>query len=304
MLVDYDHEDESSKYIGDDKIHNALTHYSQEREEMQFHAYTAVSPMRSMYQDICELALDHNASFIVLPYHKEYPVNIEGIEILRRGVHSVNLKVLRHAPCSVGVLVDKGTFRNPIAAVGRSMRRHTIHHFVVLFLGGADAREALAYADRMAGNSDISLTVIRFLSPNHEGDNEMEKKLDDGIVTWFWMKNEANERVRYREVVVRNGAETVAAIHAVNDDAYCDLWIVGRNQGINQNLIEGLTDWSEDNELGVIGDYVASIDFGSTASVLVIQQQILRRQGPPKVSLLTKIKCYYNIFFHNFCIST
>jgi len=31
-------------------------------------------------------------------------------------------------------------------------------------LGGADSREALAYADRLAANPEGSLTVIRFLS--------------------------------------------------------------------------------------------------------------------------------------------
>ncbi|KAL6967765.1 Cation/H(+) antiporter 24 [Sarracenia purpurea var. burkii] len=107
------------------------------------------------------------------------------------------------------------------------------HHFAVLFFGGADAREALAYADRMAGNSEVSLTVTRFLSHNGEGDDEMEKKLDDRLVTWFWVKNEGNERVIYREVVVRNGDEMMAAIRAMNHSEYYDMWIVGRKQGIN-----------------------------------------------------------------------
>jgi hypothetical protein len=51
---------------------------------------------------------------------------------------------------------------------------------------------------------------------------------------------------------------------------------VGRKQGINQVLLEGLSKLSENPELGVIGDYVASTDFGSTASVLVVHQQIMR----------------------------
>lgn len=291
LLVDYENEEHSPEYTNDDAIHNALKLYSETRGELKFNAFTALAPMRSMYQNICELALDNKATLIILPFHKEYPNNLEGTQILRRGVQSVNIKVLSHAPCSVGVLVDKGNFRNPMHAAGGSMRRH---HFVVLFLGGADAREALAYADRMVGNLDVSLTVIRFLSFNHEGDDEMEKKLDDGLVTWFWVKNESNERVRYREVVVRNGAETVASIQAVNDEAYCDLWIVGRYQGINGKLLEGLEAWSEDNELGVIGDYVASIDFGSTASVLVMQQQVLRGQGPPKLGWKKRLSSFNN----------
>ncbi|KAH7550533.1 hypothetical protein JRO89_XS13G0211300 [Xanthoceras sorbifolium] len=280
VFIDYDEEEENSNETPEDNIHSALKQYQESRGEFNVHAFTAMAPLQSMYQNICELALEHRATLIILPFHKEYPGNLGGTEFFRGGLHSMNVDVLGHAPCSVGILVDKGNFRNPLA--GCSLQ-HSVHQFVVLFLGGADSREALAYADRMAGNPDVAVIVIRFLSHNYEGDNEMEKKLDDGVVTWFWVKNEANERVVYREVVVRNGAETVAAIQALNDDAYYDLWIVGRKQGINPVLLEGLADWSEDNELGIIGDYIASADFGTTSSVLVVQQQILRSRGgaPP-----------------------
>ncbi|KAK3206611.1 hypothetical protein Dsin_020657, partial [Dipteronia sinensis] len=277
VFIDHDDEEEQSNNTPDDNIHIALKQYQESRGEFNAHAYTAMAPPLSMYQDICELALERKATIIILPFHKEYPGNLVGTQFFRRGVHTVNLDVLAHAPCSVGILVDKGDFRNPFA--GCSMR-HSVHQFVVLFLGGADAREALAYADRMAANPNVAVIVIRFLSHNYIGDNEMEKKLDDGVVTWFWVKNESNDRVVYREVVVRNGAETVAAIQALNDDAYYDLWIVGRKQGINPVLLDGLADWSEDNELGVIGDYIASADFGGSSSVLVIQQQILRGRVP------------------------
>ena len=180
----------------------------------------------------------------------------------------VHLNVFSNAPCSVGILVDKSQLEKPTLG-------HTFQRFAMLFLGGADSREALVYADRMASNMTVSLTVLRFLSYNSEGDDDMEKKLDDGIVTWFWVKNETNHRVLYREVVVKNGEETAAAIQALNDGSY-DLWIVGRKHGINPNLLAGLSEWGENQELGLIGDFVASSDFSSTASVLVVQQQIQR----------------------------
>lgn len=119
--------------------------------------------------------------------------------------------------------------------------------------------------------------MIRFLAYENEGDILVEKKLDDQLVTWFWVKNEANNRVVYREAVVKNGEETIAIIQAMNKDCY-DLWIVGRNQTINHVLLLGLTSWSEDNELGVIGEFISSDDFGSRGSVLVVQQQVLRGQ--------------------------
>lgn len=191
------------------------------------------------------------------------------------GLHSVNASVLEHAPCSVGILVDKCDLHSPM--VGQSFWS-SAQHLAIVFLGGADARESLAYADRIAGNLDVYVSVIRFLSQNSRGDDEFEKKLDDGVVTWFWVKNEGNERVIYREVVVRNGAETLEAIRSMNHDSY-DLVIVGRKQGVNPVLVEGLSNWSEEHEqLGIIGDYIASQDFTAAASVLVVQQQVLRAQ--------------------------
>ncbi|GAV58670.1 Na_H_Exchanger domain-containing protein [Cephalotus follicularis] len=279
VFVDHKKEEENSRYRMQDTIQNALQLYEETRGEcVKIHAFTAVAPKRTMYQDICELALLNKAALIILPFSEE----VHGVtEPALQGMQTVNSDVLTHAPCSVGVLVDKSSgYRNPI--VGDSFRG-TFHNFMLLFLGGADSREALAFADRMVGNQDVSLTVLRFLSHNYVGDDEMEKKLDDGVVTWFWVKNEANERVIYREVVVKSGEETVSAIQAVNDDSY-DLWITGRKEGINQVLLEGLENWSEKLELGIIGDYVASGDFSSTASVLVIQQQVLRGHGAPVAS--------------------
>ncbi|XP_021810580.1 cation/H(+) antiporter 24 [Prunus avium] len=284
VLIDHEkQEDHDSKYAVSHTIHNAWKNYQESKGEcIEIHPFTAIVPNRTMYQDICDLALVKKATLIILPFHKECLDTLGGklTELVRLGVRSVNSNVINHAPCSVGVLVDKGHVRHTYMAF-----RNTVLHFAVLFLGGADAREALCYADRMAGNLNVSLTVIRFLSHNSEGDDEMEKKMDDGVVTWFWVKNERNERVSYREVVVRNGEETIAAIQAVSDDNNnYDVWIVGRKQGINPVLLEGLSNWSENDELGIIGDFVSSYDFGGTASVLVVQQQVLRGQGADSTS--------------------
>ncbi|KAL8055890.1 hypothetical protein ABFX02_04G084500 [Erythranthe guttata] len=258
-----DHKKENQEQVVSDNsnfssIQHALRIFQETRGEcLKISSYTTITSKKSMYQDICELALSKKACMIIVLFNKN---------------NGVNSNVLAHAPCSVGILVDRS--RSPFQnLVKNSMHRH----LAVIFLGGADAREALSYADRMAVNPDISLTVIRFLSDENEGDNKMEKKLDDGLVTWFWVKSEGSNRIVYREVVVRNGEETIASIQALDKERY-DLWIVGRKNGINPVLLKGLSNWSENNELGVIGDYVASADFDSRASVLAVQQQVLRGQ--------------------------
>nr|KAJ0191058.1 hypothetical protein LSAT_V11C800434580 [Lactuca sativa] len=79
----------------------------------------------------------------------------------------------------------------------------------------------------------------------------------------------------------------------MNSEDY-DLWIVGRKLGVNPILIEGLSSWSENLELGVIGDYVASVDLGSTASVLVVQQQVLRDKETNSGGLRGRISRYFS----------
>ncbi|KAJ4911094.1 Cation/H(+) antiporter 24 [Raphanus sativus] len=270
-----------------DQVQSAFKLYQKKRDEcVKLHAYTAHAPKRLMYQDICELALAKKTAFILLPYQQKRLQDSAPTELLDSGMLSVNADVLAYTPCSVCIYYGKGRLRN--AKVRSSVdqqqsiqpsrvRQHT-YRFVVLFLGGADNREALHLADRMTANPDITLTIVRFLSFNHEGEDAREKKLDDGVVTWFWVKNEGNDRVSYKEVVVNNGAETLAAIQAMNINDY-DLWITGRREGINTKILEGLDAWSGDHQLGVIGETVAGSIFASEGSVLVVQQQVRNQKG-------------------------
>ncbi|GER35477.1 Cation/H(+) antiporter 25 [Striga asiatica] len=223
-------------------IHNALRNFQVSREgSVRIHSYTTITSKKSMYQDICELALSKKACLVVLPYDGSTPVNAS---------------VLANAPCSVAILVDKSPQQS---LVDKGPARH--------------------YADRMAENREVYLDVVRFLAEEgNEGDEEVEKRLDDGLVTWFWVKSEANRRIGYREVVVKNGEDTIAAIQGMKSKESYSVWIVGRKHGVNPVVVKGLSSWSENDELGVIGDYLASVDFESNGWVLVVQQQVLLGQ--------------------------
>ncbi|KAL9238913.1 hypothetical protein vseg_013281 [Gypsophila vaccaria] len=277
VFIDHSKQDEYWD-SNNEAIHNAIQMYQDSRgDQVDMNFFTSITPQRTMYQDICELALVHKVSFIILPFHKKC---LDGAEeetstIVRPGVQSVNANTLSHAPCSVAILACKDASRWAILP-GRSGRFG--RQFAVLFLGGPDAREALSLADRMVGHQDVSLIVIRFLASDYRGDDESERKLDDGVVTWFWVKNEKNEKVVYKEVVVTTGLETLAAIQSLNETAAIDMWIVGRKHGINPVLLEGLSKWTDNPELGLIGDFLVSMDFSTTSSVLVVQQQVLRDQ--------------------------
>ncbi|KAF6155296.1 hypothetical protein GIB67_019822 [Kingdonia uniflora] len=267
-----------------DHIINAFENYEQHVGGVSVQPLTAISPYSTMHEDICNLAEDKRVAFIIVPFHKQQTVD-GGMEATNPAFRMVNQNVLANAPCSVGILVDRG-----LGGSTRVAASHISHHIVVLFFGGPDDREALSYASRMAEHQGITLTILRFLpgndvaeqSVNHNNndervltvitDNDRDKQIDDEFLSDFRLKNVSNKSIVYTEKVVNNGEETVAVIRAL--DSIYDLYIIGRGQGMVSPLTTGLTDWSECPELGAIGDILASSDFAATVSVLVVQQYV------------------------------
>ncbi|XVF58795.1 hypothetical protein PTKIN_Ptkin07bG0095300 [Pterospermum kingtungense] len=267
-------------------IINAFENFELHANCISIQPLTVISPYSSMHEDIYNLAEDKRVALIIIPFHKQQTVD-GGMETTNSAFRTVNKNLLANAPCSVGILVDRG-----LGGSTRLVANEVSHHVVVLFFGGPDDREALAYGWRMCDQPGTSLTVLRFVPsediaesarqpstdqnvPNIiivETENSIEKKLDDEYINDFRMRNANDESIIYDEKVVNNGAETIAVIRAL--DSNHDLFIVGRGQGIISPLIAGLTDWSECPELGAIGDILASSDFATTASVLVLQQYV------------------------------
>lgn len=120
---------------------------------------TAISPFDDMHEDICSTAAEKRAAIIVLPFHKHSnPYMHDGAwEGHSAGLRQVTQKVLLHAPCSVGILVDRGI---GITSLTSSSVKQNV---AVLFYGGSDDREALAFGYRMAEHPGVKLTVFRFL---------------------------------------------------------------------------------------------------------------------------------------------
>lgn len=273
-----------------DHIINAFENYEQNAgNTVSVQPLTAISPYSSMHEDICSVAEDKRVAFIIIPFHKQQTVD-GGMELINPAFRTINQNLLANAPCSVGILVDRGLSGSSTRTT--SNQASVSHNVAVLFFGGPDDREALAYAWKMSDHPGISITVMRFRPteevsgmaggpghhPNDPGvltvmtDTEKDKQLDEDYIRQFRMKAANNESVTYVERLVNNGEETVAAIRSI--DNLHDLYIVGRGQGVISPLTAGLTDWSECPELGAIGDLLASSDFAATVSVLVVQQYV------------------------------
>ena len=248
---------------------------------------TAVSPYSTMHEDICSLAEEKRVVTIIIPFHKQQTVDGD-MQETNPALRMVNHNLLQSSPCSVGILVDRG-----LNGSNRLTANQATHRVAVLFFGGPDDREALSYGWRMSRHPRVLLTVIHFISGidvanqskrienNSQLDDDQtstvqSNKLDEECIEEMKMIAAKHDSINYIEKVVSNGEETVAAIRETNN--VNDLFIVGRGQGNSSPLTEGLTDWSECPELGPIGDLLASPDFETTASVLVMHQYV--GQGP------------------------
>ncbi|XP_010931514.1 cation/H(+) antiporter 15-like [Elaeis guineensis] len=278
-----------------DAITHAFVSYEQRAGGVTAQCLTAFSPYATMHEDVFAVGEDRHAAFIVLPFHMHQTVD-GGMEVDHRAIRGVNEAILTGAPCSIGILVDRG--------LGASGHRESRYRVAVLFFGGPDDREALAFAARMVGHPRINLTVVRFVygdgssrqqqnhheraagrrSPRAEkvltimSEEDRERQLDEERLREFRARW-GGDMVEYEEVVATNAEETMAAMKRV-DERGRDLFVVGMGHGLESPLTEGMNEWSEFPELGPIGDLLASADFEATASVLVVQQTGARGGGP------------------------
>ncbi|KAF6146914.1 hypothetical protein GIB67_036633 [Kingdonia uniflora] len=261
-LIFHDKHRRCARYDSSEAIVSAFKRFEASCDHVQVHSYTSVSPYITMHHDICELALQNRASLIIVLFHKH------GVQV-DHALYMNNSNVLAHAPCSVGILVEQVS--QPHTVYSNSLG--SINSVAVLFMGGADAREALAYADRMTHKPRMNLTLVHFVDNGVE-DDPSERVLDSDYIKCFREKHGRNDNIIFKEVVSNNGEETINAIQDMRDERY-NVFIVGRGQGINSKLIEGLSIWSENPQLGVIGDFISSTDFNSSASVLVVHQHVV-----------------------------
>ncbi|KAM1850947.1 hypothetical protein ACFX13_015068 [Malus domestica] len=244
----------------------------QQLSRVSIRPMTEISSTSDMHEDICATAESKRAAIVILPFHKHQ--RLDGtLETTRNDFRFVNQRVLQYAPCSVGILVDRG-----LGGATHIAASNVSYFITVLFFGGRDDREALAYGARMAEHPGISLMVIRFLvEPELAGEisrinidgNARTKvgSVDEEFLTEFKQKIAKDDSVTYEEKAVRNEAQTISMVHEIGR---CHLFLVGRTP--DGEVALALNRRSECPELGPVGSLLISPDLSTSASVLVVQQ--------------------------------
>ncbi|XP_062167426.1 cation/H(+) antiporter 20 [Alnus glutinosa] len=276
----------------------------QDRVAGAFHAYnqlgrvsvrptTAISALSTMHQDICHVAEDKRVTMIILPFHKQWTgEDNKTEENVGHGWRGVNQRVLKNAPCSVAVLVDRGfgtEAQNPGPTTSVAQR------VCIIFFGGPDDREALELGGRMAEHPAVKVVVIRFvekegkessgvmlrLAPSEVSEQnysfstakmnrETEKELDETAIGEFRSKYDGV--AEYSEKVAGNIVEGVLAVGRSGE---YQLIVVGKGR-FPSTMVAGLAEReAEHAELGPVGDMLTSSGHGILSSVLVIQQHDL-----------------------------
>lgn len=227
---------------------------------------TAISSMSDIHEDICATAERKRTAIIILPFHKHQRVD-GSLETTRNSIRFVNQNVLEHAPCSVGIFVDRG-----LGGTSHVSSCNVSLFITVLFFGGGDDREALAYGVRMAEHPGIRLMVIRFfVEPEPVGEIVVIEKPvseDDEYLSEFKLKHNVgkNNSINYLEKTIRSAAEAVDTLQELKN---CNLYLVGRTPNIEATFA---INRSDSPELGPVGNLLTSPNVPISASVLVVQQ--------------------------------
>ncbi|KAJ8750919.1 hypothetical protein K2173_016100 [Erythroxylum novogranatense] len=236
-------------------------------------AITAVSSPDFMYDDVCYVAFDKLTALVILPFHIRWSTRDGSIESEDDKIKELNLRILERAPCSVGILVDRHHKHSKIRVSHEtnSSISSSTYKVAMIFIGGEDDREALTFAIRMTLDSRIKLTVVRLVAANRVSVNGLELAYDNMVLS----KVKDNKSAAYREETANDAMTTTSIVKPMA--AEYDMIIVGRRDKLDLETTQtdGLREWCEFRELGLLGDLLLSNDMHGSCSVLVVRKHSL-----------------------------
>ena len=245
-------------------IINAFRCYEQQKSKVVVKLFTSISPYETMHDDICMQVVDKRVCMLIVPFHRQWGPN--GMTEPAHAIRALNRHLLRTAPCSVGILIERGTL-----SMNNPLTNDVFYSVGIVFIEGEDDREALAYAMRMAYHPHVRITLIRLLEPQKKNKKLINRDPDGDLIHKFKVDCIQIKRHDYKEEIVRDSVEMINVLRLL--EGCFDLILVGRRHDSESILFNGLSDWNEYPELGPIGDMLVASDSTFDGSVLVVQQQ-------------------------------
>ncbi|KAG4974661.1 hypothetical protein JHK87_031482 [Glycine soja] len=225
--------------------------------------FNAITPYLSMHDDICYMAMDSKSNIVIMPFHKQWSIN-GNVEYSNASIRILNQNVLRKAPCSVGIFIDRSQMNGKLLVIYEK----SFCEIAMVFLGGGDDQEALAYSLRIAQHPNVRLTVF-WITFKIQGNKRKTKNPYIDLMEHIRYSSYHEGKVTFKEEIVEDGEGTTQVIRSI--EGQYKLVVVGRHYIKDSPCTLGLTEWCELPELGPLGNLLATSDF--TFSVLVVQQQ-------------------------------
>ncbi|CAH2074643.1 unnamed protein product [Thlaspi arvense] len=249
-----------------DQISNAFKNFENGhllQEDVSVECFTAVAPSKTMHEDVCALAFDKETDLIII-----------AVDHASAAERRLCRNVLAGSPCSVAILSVQGRlpdFKN----VGTTMEKGSVRiNLCAIFLGGADDRETLAFAVRLTNHPRVDLNVLKLVDSENVSqlNHVIERRLDFKAIEKFRQDTFNKHNVSLREVKIKEASDLVSLLRKEGNS--CDLIMVGIRHEASFEMLQGLSVWSEKEELGEMGDLLVSRDLQLSASVLAVQQQL------------------------------
>ncbi|KAH7331206.1 hypothetical protein KP509_20G020100 [Ceratopteris richardii] len=252
----------------DDDIFVAFDAYSR-ISKVSVRPMSVVSQLPVMHYDICNAAAEKRAMVIILPYDVYQKEDGTFEHVNNPGFKSVSQRVMQQAPCSVCVLVDRGPWSSVQLSNTLSSQK-----VAIIFFGGADDREALAFGCTLAEHPCMKVWILRFIPArmvaidiDNVADTESDRKRDEEAIAALNIvavdgDDGSSQGIYYEEHAYEgDAARAVYTLVCASDFL---LLLVGR-QSIRLHH-------RDNSELGAIGDFLANAGPEMKSSVLVIQQ--------------------------------
>ncbi|CAN0916490.1 Cation/H(+) antiporter 4 [Linum grandiflorum] len=241
-------------------------------------SFTSISQYKYMQEDIFTLVLDKLVSLILVPFHRKW--SIDGrVESEDSALRALNNRILDTAPCSVGILYDRGHLKAHVDGIlsddtfSEASSLSSSCSVCMIYIGGRDDQEAISLAKRMANDPSIHLTILHIVSEDEHESQGAKASIGNVVLRGVVLETVDHLNVQYVEKVVKDGTETTKLVSSIAGQY--DLFVVGKRSDVDMDSRQtaGLAEWSEFPELGVVGDLLASKEVQTRGSVLVVQQQ-------------------------------
>ncbi|KAL2896173.1 Cation/H(+) antiporter 15 [Bienertia sinuspersici] len=251
-------------YNGCVYITSALKNYCESSKGgVNIQLLTMITPFKSIPEGICFLAQDKMIPLLIVPFKYKS----QG-EFSRISSSDLNRKLQLQAPCTIGIMVHRGKASKQWTSTNQPKSPYRI---AVIFFGGEDDREALAYATRMSRHPRVCITMIRIVVKEFRHVNKEDKQLDESRVDLFKTRITRKARAHvFQEIHVEDWLRALDVVRSL-DNKY-DLVIVGRRHGETEVDEQELSVLCENPELGLIGEiFVCNELQWGNSSVLVMQ---------------------------------